>query len=66
VRRFSDHRSVRILSVCKVVASEVLMKIESHLEGVNRRNLKIMNFKHTLCPGLVLEIIQSVEDSSPC
>jgi hypothetical protein len=33
---------------------------------VNRRNLKIMNFEHVLCPGFVLEIIRSAEDSSPC
>jgi hypothetical protein len=33
---------------------------------VNRRNLKFTNFKHALCPGLALEIIQSAEDSSPC
>jgi hypothetical protein len=26
---------------------------ESHLEGVNRRNLKIINFEHELHPGLV-------------
>jgi hypothetical protein len=29
---------------------------ESRLEGVNRRNLKIINFKHELHPGLGLEI----------
>ena len=39
---------------------------ESYLEGVNRKNLKFTNFKHTLCSGLVLEIIRSAEDSSPC
>jgi hypothetical protein len=39
---------------------------ESRLEGVNRKNLKFTNFKHTLCSGLVLEIIRSAEDSSPC
>jgi hypothetical protein len=39
---------------------------ESRLEGVNRRNLKIINFEHALCPGLVLEIIQSAKYSSPC
>jgi hypothetical protein len=33
---------------------------------VNRRNLKIINFEHALCPGLVLEIIRSAEDTSPC
>jgi hypothetical protein len=32
---------------------------------VNRRNLKIINFEHVLYPGLVLEIIQRAEDSSP-
>jgi hypothetical protein len=41
-----------------------LIPIESRLEGVNRRNLKIRNFEHALCPGLVLEIIRSAEDSS--
>jgi hypothetical protein len=40
--------------------------IESRLEGVNRRNLKFTNFKHALCPGLVLELNRSVKDSSPC
>jgi hypothetical protein len=40
--------------------------IESHLEGVNRRNLKIINFKHALRPGLALELNQSTEDSFPC
>jgi hypothetical protein len=29
---------------------------ESHLEGVNRRNLKIINFGHALHPELGLEI----------
>jgi hypothetical protein len=33
--------------------------IESRLEGVNRRNLKIMNFEHTLYPRLGLEINNS-------
>jgi hypothetical protein len=28
-----------------------LIPIESRLEGVNRRNLKIINFEHALCPG---------------
>jgi hypothetical protein len=40
--------------------------IESRLEGVNRRNLKFTNFKHTLRPGLALELNRSAEDSSPC
>jgi hypothetical protein len=40
--------------------------IESRLEGVNRRNLKFIKFEHTLYPGLVLEIIQSAEDSFSC
>jgi hypothetical protein len=29
---------------------------ESHQKGVNRQNLKIINFEHTLYPGLGLEI----------
>jgi hypothetical protein len=33
--------------------------IGSHLEEVNRRNLKIINFEHTLHPGLGLEINNS-------
>jgi hypothetical protein len=34
-----------------------LIPIESRLEGgVNRRNLKIINFEHALCVGLGLEI----------
>jgi hypothetical protein len=39
---------------------------ESRLEGVNRRNLKFINFEQALFPGLVFEIFQSAEDSSPC
>jgi hypothetical protein len=36
---------------------EILLRAsESRLEGVNRRNLKIINFEHTLRPGLGLEI----------
>jgi hypothetical protein len=27
-------------------------EIKSHLEGVNRRNLKIINFEHALHPGV--------------
>jgi hypothetical protein len=33
-----------------------LIPIESHLEGVNRQNLKIINFKHKYKPRLALEI----------
>jgi hypothetical protein len=40
--------------------------IESRLEGVNRRNLKIINFEHTLCQGLALELKRCAEYSSPC
>jgi hypothetical protein len=29
---------------------------ESHLEGVNRRNLNIIKFEHELHPGLGLEM----------
>jgi hypothetical protein len=37
--------------------NRALIPIESHhLEGVNRRNLKILNFEHALHPGLGLEI----------
>jgi uncharacterized membrane protein len=35
---------------------QALIPIESRLEGVNRRNLKIINFEHALHPGLGLEI----------
>jgi hypothetical protein len=35
---------------------QALILIKSHLEGVNRQNLKITNFEHTLYPGLGLEI----------
>jgi hypothetical protein len=42
-----------------------LIPIQSRLEGVNRQNLKIINFEHALCLGLVLEIIRSAEDISP-
>jgi hypothetical protein len=30
--------------------------IESHLEGVNRRNINIINFEHELYQGLGLQI----------
>jgi hypothetical protein len=36
-----------------------LILIKSRLEGVNRRNLKIINFEHTLHQGLGLEINNS-------
>jgi hypothetical protein len=39
---------------------------ESRLEGVNRRNLKFINFKHALRPGLALELNRSSKDSSLC
>jgi hypothetical protein len=46
---------------------QALIPIEIRLEGgVNRRNLKFIDFKLGLCPGLVLEIIRTVEDSSYC
>jgi hypothetical protein len=35
---------------------EAPIPIESRLEGVNRRNLKIMNFENALHLGLELEI----------
>jgi hypothetical protein len=44
----------------------VLIPIESHLEGVNSQNLKIINFEHALYRGLVLEIIRSAEDKFSC
>jgi hypothetical protein len=47
-----------------------LIPIESRLEGVNRQNLKIINFDHTLHLGLGLEKnnneLRSAEDSSSC
>jgi hypothetical protein len=33
-----------------------LIPIENHLEGVNRRNLKIINLSTTTSRGLALEI----------
>jgi hypothetical protein len=33
-----------------------LTPLECRLEGVTRRNLKIINFEHALHPGLGLEI----------
>jgi hypothetical protein len=33
---------------------------------VNRRNLKFINFKHALRPGLALELNRSSKDGSPC
>jgi hypothetical protein len=42
--------------------------LESRLEGggVNRRNLKFINFKHTLRLGLALELNPSAEDFFSC
>jgi hypothetical protein len=40
--------------------------IESHLEGVNRRNLKFINFKHAIRLGLALELNRSAEDCFSC
>jgi hypothetical protein len=34
--------------------------------GVNRRNLKFINFKHVLRPELALELNRSLRDSFPC
>jgi hypothetical protein len=39
-------------------------KSESRLEGVNRRNLKFINFKHTLRSGLALELNSSQKNVS--
>jgi hypothetical protein len=36
--------------------------IESRLEGVNRRNLKFINFKHNYKLGLALEIKSSPKE----
>jgi hypothetical protein len=36
--------------------------IKSRLEGVNRRNLKFINFKHNYKPGLALEIKSSPKE----
>jgi hypothetical protein len=35
---------------------QALIPIESRLDGVNRKNLKIINVEHELHPGLGLEI----------
>jgi hypothetical protein len=37
---------------------------ESRLEGVNRRNLKFINFKYTIRPGLALELNSSQKNVS--
>jgi hypothetical protein len=49
------------LLTCGHVGSSTwkLIETESHLEGVNRQNLKIINFEHTHHPGLGLEINNS-------
>jgi hypothetical protein len=39
---------------------------ESRLVGVNRRNLKFINFKHALRSWLALELNRSSKDSFPC
>jgi hypothetical protein len=41
-----------------------LLLPESRLEGVNRRNLKFINFKHTLGSGLALELNSSQKNVS--
>jgi hypothetical protein len=41
---------------------QALIPIESRLEGVNRRNLKFINFKHNYKPGLALEIKSSLKE----
>jgi hypothetical protein len=41
---------------------QALIPIESRLEGVNRRNLKFINFKHNYKPGLALEIKPSPKE----
>jgi hypothetical protein len=47
-----------------------MIPIESRLEGVNRSNLKIINFEHALHLGLGLDMnnneLRSAEDSSSC
>jgi hypothetical protein len=40
----------------------MLSSTESRLEGVNRRNLKIINLKHNYKPGLVLELNPSSKE----
>ena len=40
------------------------MESESRLEGVNRRNLKFINFKYTIRPGLALELNSSQKNVS--
>jgi uncharacterized Fe-S cluster-containing MiaB family protein len=47
-----DYELLILKEACDV--SRVLL--ESHLEGVNRRDLKVINFEHELHPGLGLEI----------
>jgi hypothetical protein len=39
-----------------IVSRITLYDIESHLEGMNKRKLKIINFEHALYLGLRLEI----------
>jgi hypothetical protein len=41
---------------CHIHTPFTIQIIESRLEGVNRRNLKIINFEHTLHPRLGSEI----------
>jgi hypothetical protein len=51
---------VLVLSLALTRGLIVLASLyESRSEGVNRRNLKIINFEHTLHPGLGLEINNS-------
>jgi hypothetical protein len=59
-RSFSLYVYMNIMHLRKILTTE------SHLEGMNRRSLKFINFKHALRSGLALELNQSTDDSSAC
>jgi hypothetical protein len=58
---YDDHeRALKLLHaldqrVWEMKVLTIIESIESRLEGVDRRNLKIINFEHELCLGLELE-----------
>jgi hypothetical protein len=43
-------------NICIAYQIVLTIPIGSRLEGVNRRNLKIINLKHNYKPGLALEL----------
>jgi hypothetical protein len=62
------HGPVTYLALLSPVLLTLWVRVgsESRLEGVNRRNLKFINFTHALRPGLALELNRNAEDGFLC